>query len=121
MMKKLIISCIFSPLTMMTLIGILCFRNNNEFFIIINLLKIHRQSSFINSPFYIFVYLTNDQSIICIKSTIHPEAIQEILDNYSMKYEDIVFNPEFLREGQAFNDFFNPDRVVIGAYIVMQS
>ena len=72
-------------------------------------------SSFLNDVFKSLSDLTNDQSIICIKSTIHPEAIQEILDNSSLNNEDIVFNPEFLREGQAFNDFFNPDRVVIGA------
>ena len=72
-------------------------------------------SSFLNNVFKSLSDLTNDQSIICIKSTIHPEAIQEILDNSSFNIEDIVFNPEFLREGQAFNDFFNPDRVVIGA------
>ena len=72
-------------------------------------------SSFLNNVFKSLSDLTNDQSIICIKSTIHPEAIQEILDNSSFNNEDIVFNPEFLREGQAFNDFFNPDRVIIGA------
>ena len=72
-------------------------------------------SSFLNNVFKSLSDLTNDQSIICIKSTIHPEAIQEILDNSSLNNEDIVFNPEFLREGQAFNDFFNPDRVIIGA------
>ena len=72
-------------------------------------------SSFLNDVFKSLSDLINHQSIICIKSTIHPEAIQEILNNSGLNDEDIVFNPEFLREGQAFNDFFNPDRVIIGA------
>jgi len=72
-------------------------------------------SSFLNNVFESLSDLINHQSIICIKSTIHPEAIQEILNNSGLNDEDIVFNPEFLREGQAFNDFFNPDRVIIGA------
>ena len=72
-------------------------------------------SSFLNNVFKSLSDLINHQSIICIKSTIHPEAIQEILNNSGLNDEDIVFNPEFLREGQAFNDFFNPDRVIIGA------
>lgn len=72
-------------------------------------------SSFLNNVFKSLSDLIKGQSIICIKSTIHPEAIQEILNNSGLNEEDIVFNPEFLREGQAFNDFFNPDRVIIGA------
>ena len=54
-------------------------------------------------------------SILCIKSTIHPGAIESIFEETKTNFEDVVFNPEFLREGSAFEDFFNTDRVVIGS------
>lgn len=54
-------------------------------------------------------------SILCIKSTIHPGAIESIFEETKINLDDVVFNPEFLREGSAFEDFFNTDRVVIGS------
>ena len=57
----------------------------------------------------------DEKTVVCIKSTIHPEAINSTIESSKFSYDEIVFNPEFLREGTAFQDFFNPDRIVIGA------
>ena len=65
----------------------------------------------------------NNRLIVVDKSTVPvgtadkvKEAIQKQLDirNVSIEF-DVVSNPEFLKEGDAINDFMKPDRVVIGA------
>ncbi len=56
---------------------------------------------------------TQEKTVICVKSTSPPAFIQE-LEKADIDTHNIVFNPEFLREGSALEDFFNPDRIVIG-------
>ena len=72
-------------------------------------------TSFLRGVFKASSVYLNDKTIICIKSTIHPLGIDKLLEEFNTLKDKIVFNPEFLREGRAFYDFFNPDRIVIGS------
>ncbi len=64
-----------------------------------------------------------DKHLIIIKSTVVPGTIEKtvipILESASNKKfgKDfgVVMNPEFLKEGSALEDFFSPDRIVIGS------
>lgn len=60
-----------------------------------------------------------DQAIVIVKSTVPvgtTKKIHEHIKNYlsENKTTFIGMNPEFLREGNAIEDFLNPDRVIIG-------
>lgn len=49
---------------------------------------------------------------LIIKSTVPPGTTQRLDD--STKYCNVIFNPEFLTEANAINDFKNQTRIVIG-------
>ena len=72
-------------------------------------------TSFLNKVFEEIQDRSNKDTVICIKSTIHPEALADVIKSSKLSEESLIFNPEFLREGTAFSDFFNPDRIVIGS------
>jgi len=60
--------------------------------------------------------LINKEAILVIKSTVPPNTCKDIkihLEKLELKNE-VVMNPEFLRQGSAVEDFLNPDRIIIG-------
>jgi UDPglucose 6-dehydrogenase len=64
----------------------------------------------------------DDFHVVVVKSTVVPGTtegvVKPIIEKESGKraFEDfgLAMNPEFLREGNAVHDFFNPDRIVVG-------
>lgn len=60
--------------------------------------------------------------IVVVRSTIIPgttdKIITPIFQRNILPEIGIAFNPEFLREGSALEDFLNPDRIVIGTYSI---
>ncbi|MFN3995124.1 MAG: UDP-glucose dehydrogenase family protein [bacterium] len=63
---------------------------------------------------------SNEQKIIIIKSTVPPGTakwVKQIIHRYrrgKKTYVEVASIPEFLREGNAIYDFFNPNRIIIG-------
>lgn len=49
--------------------------------------------------------------IVVIKSTITPDHLQRFVQDYNLR---IVYNPEFLTEANAFDDFINPPMQILG-------
>ena len=58
--------------------------------------------------------VNNDDLVITVKSTIPPYEIEKVCEKVGMDSSKLTFNPEFLREGTAVEDFFKPDRIILG-------
>jgi UDPglucose 6-dehydrogenase len=54
-------------------------------------------------------------SVLIIKSTLPVGGINRISEIIQTKDFGICYNPEFLRQGSALNDFMYPERVVVGS------
>ena len=54
----------------------------------------------------------NEKKYIIIKSTVPPGTIKRL--NNDLQYTHIVFNPEFLTEANAVQDYENQNRIILG-------
>ena len=60
----------------------------------------------------------SEQCVIAVKSTVPPTTVRKVLQPLLMGEHSrfsLASNPEFLREGKAWEDFTQPDRIVVGA------
>jgi UDPglucose 6-dehydrogenase len=80
--------------------------------------------SMLNSCFKeLITYLNNSPKIICVKSTIPPgtmRTLQHMLNTEKKYAIQLLYTPEFLREGSALRDIHNNPVVLAGESAAMQ-
>lgn len=59
--------------------------------------------------------LLSTESILIIKSTLPVGGLQKVVGEIDKSDLNVCYNPEFLRQGSALNDFLYPNRIVIGS------
>ena len=58
--------------------------------------------------------VNNNDLVITVKSTIPPYEIEKVCEKVGMDSSKLTFNPEFLREKHAEDDFINSPMIVFG-------
>ncbi len=84
-------------------------------------MSLHQLESFLNVAGN--TLKTKKYHVFVVKSTVVPGTCEEVviptLEKASHKKFgkdfSVVMNPEFLREGEAIEDFFSPDRIILGS------
>jgi UDPglucose 6-dehydrogenase len=78
-------------------------------------------SSYVQSAFSSTMDALTEYKVIVVKSTVVPGTTDSLAQHAAEKFSKksnmhygLCMNPEFLREGKAIDDFFNPDRIVLG-------
>ncbi len=59
------------------------------------------------------IFKINKHSIAVIKSTVEPGTVEKLITQHGNR---IIFNPEFLTEANAIDDFKNQDRIILGGF-----
>ena len=71
--------------------------------------------SFVESVVLTAAPVLKPGTIVVTRSTVPAGTAARLADIISRQDVHVASNPEFLREGSAVRDFFNPDRILIGA------
>jgi UDPglucose 6-dehydrogenase len=79
--------------------------------------------SYVQKAFTEAVGKLDHYAVIVVKSTVVPGTTESLIalaeketGKQAGKEYGLCMNPEFLREGKALEDFFNPDRIVVGEW-----